>query len=119
MQYAYDRSFKFKINDDFWEFYLITEEEAVELDDDDEGFKAITFTKEDGRCMFVVEGNVTKQIIGHELFHVYVSYFNIDSANLDVDTFEEIIAEFLETSLDKFVKMRNKLFNRYKKLEGS
>ncbi len=118
MQYAYERSFKFRIMDDVWECYLITEQEA---DDMDEGgdFKAITFTKEDGKCIFIVEGSVNKGIIAHELLHVYVSYMNIDSANLDVDAFEEVIAEFLETSLDKFVKMRNKLYNRYKKLEGS
>lgn len=116
-QYDYDRRFRFRLNDDYWECYLITEEEAEELDED--GFRAMTYTKQDGRCIFVVEGNVTKDIIAHELFHVYVSYFNLDSSGIDLDAFEEVIAEFLETSLDKFVRMRNRLYNKYKKLEGS
>lgn len=122
MKFEFDRSFKQKINDDFWELYLITEEEANELDeklngDDDGGFRALTLTGEDGRCIFFVEGNVTKAVVTHELIHLFVSYFHLDSANITVEQFEEIIAEFFEANLDKFIKTRNKLYNNLKKLE--
>lgn len=123
MKYEYDRKFKFKINDDTWEAYLITKEEADELDEIlsgvPDGFAALTTTKSDGNCLFIVEGHVTKNVINHELFHIYVSYFCIDSSNINIDSFEEIIAEFLEHHLDKFIKKRNSIFNKFKKLEES
>lgn len=123
MKYEYDRSFKLKIQDDWWEFYLITDEEGHELDmklnDENDGFRAITLTGRDGQCMFFVEGSVTKSVVTHELFHLYVSYLHIGSATIDLDNFEEMIAEFLELHLDKFVKMRNRIYNKLKKLEGS
>jgi hypothetical protein len=114
MKYSYDRAFRLKINDDRWEFYLITEEEADELDEDT-GFKAMTQTEE--KCMFFVEGSTTKNIITHELFHLYVSYFHLDSANINLEMFEEIVAEFLEMNLEKFIRVRNKIYNKFKKLE--
>ena len=123
MKYDYDRSFIIKINDDPWEIYLLTEEEAHELDeklnDSTNGFAALTLTGKDGPCLFFTEGNVTKGIVSHELFHLYVSYFHIDSADITVVQFEEIVAEFLEQNLDKFTKTRNKLFKKLKALEGS
>lgn len=117
MKYSYDRSFKLKINDDWWEFYLVTEEEAEEISDDGKGFRALTLTGEDGPCIVFVEGHVTKNVVSHELFHLYVSYFFLDSANIDINDFEEIVAEFLEASLDKFLKIRNKIYNKLMKLD--
>lgn len=120
MPHQFDRHFKFKINDDTWSFFLITEQEAHELDqklnDLDEGFRAMT-VKED-RSLFVVEGNVTKEIINHELFHIYVSYFYLDSASLSNEEFEEIIAEFLERDMEKFMKKRNIIYRKYKELNS-
>jgi hypothetical protein len=123
MKYVFDRSFKFKVNEDEWQGYLITEDEAKELDekfnDVDIGFGALTLTKDDGRCLFVVEGHVTKNIIVHELFHIYVSYFCLGSTDVSLDDFEEIIAEFLELHLTKFIKKSNSLYKKFKKLEDS
>jgi len=114
MKFQYDRSCRMKIQDDWWEIYVITDEEAHELDED--GFRALTLTKEDGQCMIFVEGNVTKNIVAHELFHLYVSYFNLESADLDTDAFEEIVAEFLENNMDKFIRIRNKIYNKIRRL---
>lgn len=123
MKYKFDRSFTMSIMDDAWEIYLITEEEASELDeqlnDSNTGFRALTLTGDDGKCIFFVEGSVTKNVVVHELFHLYVSYFHLDSANITIEQFEEIIAEFLEANLDKFIKTKNKLFNKLKTLEGT
>lgn len=120
MKYQYDRSFIMNIMDDAWEIYLLTEEEAEELDqelNDSEGsFRALTLTGEDGRCIFFVEGSVSKSVVTHELFHLYVSYLHIDSADITIEQFEEIIAEFLEANLDKFIKTKNKLYNKLKTL---
>lgn len=119
----FDRKFKMKINDDTWHFILITEEEALDVDreinDLTEGFRALTLTGDDGRAIFIVEGSVTKGVINHELFHLYVSYFHLDSANIEIEDFEEVVAEFLESNLDKFIRIRNKIYNKLKKLEGS
>lgn len=126
MKYNYDRSFKFKINDDTWEAYLITTEELQELDastgDDplyegDDETPAMVMPRK--KCLFIVEGHVDKQIIAHELFHIWNEYFFIESADLTVEQYEEVIAKFLEEKLDTFVKMRNKLYNKFKTLEGS
>ena len=114
MKHNYDRKFKLKIQDDYWEFYLITDDEAIELDED--GFCAMTSIEE--KCVYFVETHTDKKTITHELFHVYVSYLHLHSAEINLDTFEEIIAEFLEMNLDKFIRFRNKIFNKFKKLEG-
>lgn len=119
--YDYERKFKMSINDDIWQFYLITEEEANELDeklhDQKDGFRGLTDVE--NKCVFIQEGHVDKSTIGHELFHVQVDYFNLSSADLDIDSFEEVVAVYLERNLDKFVRIRNKIYKRYKKLEGS
>ena len=123
MKYNFDRSFKMRINDDPWEIYLLTEEESEEIDQElngeNDGFRALTLTKFDGQCMFFVEGSITKSVITHELFHVYVSYMHLDSSGIDIDSFEEIIAEFLENNIDKVIKIRNKIYNRLIKFEGA
>lgn len=117
MKYSHDRSFKMKIQDDWWEIYLLTEEEAIELDEDfPNGFRALTLTNEDKRCIFFTEGNSDKNTITHELFHLYVSYFHLSSTELDNDSFEEICAEFLEQNLDKFIRIRNKIYNKLRRL---
>lgn len=122
MKYDFDRHFKMRINDDWWEFYLVTEEEMGDVTEEQLGERDIkcyglTLTNGDGYCMLIVEGYVTKNLINHELFHLYVSYFNLGSSGIDVDTFEEITAEFLQFNLDKFIKTRNKLVKRFQKLE--
>jgi regulator of sigma D len=121
MSHTYDRSFSLKINEETWTFFLITEEEATELDqklnDLEEGFKALTVL--DDRSVFIVEGSVNQKIIAHELFHIFVWYLRLHSADITVDNFEEIIAELLENDLDRFLKIRKKIYNKYKKLEGS
>lgn len=120
MKYKFDRSFKMKIQDDVWEIYLITDEEANELDekinDSTDGFRALTLTGEDGQCIFFVEDSFNKNIVTHELFHLYVSYFHLDSAGVNVDSFEEVVAEFLEANLDKFIRIRNRMFNKLRRL---
>ena len=117
----FDRKFKFKVNDDTWRAILVTEEEAVELDqelnDTNDGFNAITVLNE--KCLFITEGSVTKETVTHEMFHIYVYYLHIDSSSLTVVQFEEIIAEFLGANLDKFSRKRNTLYNKFKKLGGS
>ncbi len=126
MKFDYDRSFKFKVMDDTWEAYLVTEDELKELDakyhtdpdfDGDDNVPALVLTEK--KSLFITEGHVNKNIINHELFHIFNEYFYIGSADLDVDQYEEVVASFLENSLDKYLKVRNKLYNQYKKLEGS
>ena len=121
MKYVYDRSFTFKLNEDTWEAYLLTDEEATDLDeqlhDTKTGFRALTAS--DTKCLFLVEDSVTKNIITHELFHIYVYYLYLDSADVTLRQFEEILAEFFEETLDKFIKKRNSLYNRFKKLDDS
>ena len=120
MKYGFDRFFKFKINDDEWEMYLVTEEEYIELDNEDDDGKEEAqgaMVKLDEKCLFVCEGNVNKGIITHELFHIYVDSFHLDSAEIDVDSFEEIVASFLQYQLDKFIKKRNQIYKQFIKLE--
>lgn len=112
---SFDRSFTFKINDNTWTGALITEEEAIELDTDGEGFSAMFSPTK--KTLFVTEGNVTKEDIGHELTHLFVDSLCTTSANLTVDQFEEIIAEFIGHNVDKFIKKRNMLFKKFKQLE--
>lgn len=111
----FDRSFKFKINDTTWTGALITAEEAIEQDDDGEGFSAMFSPVE--KMLFVTEGNITKEDIAHELLHLYVDCLCTNSANLDVKQFEEIIAEFIGHNVEKFIKKRNMLYKKFKKLE--
>ena len=123
VKFNYDRGCKIKINDDWWEFYIVTEEEAIQLDeklnDDSGGFRALTLTGIDGQCIFFVEGNINKKVISHELLHLYCSYLCLGSTEVDRDDFEEIMAEFIEENLDKFIRIRNKIFNKLIKIEGA
>jgi hypothetical protein len=129
MHYNYDRSFKFKINSDSWECYLVTDEELKELDaqegndledhlDDDDNDDAPAMILTQKKCLLICEGCIRKDIVAHELFHIMVEYFYTGSANLTVDQFEEVVANFLEQRLDYFVRTRNSLYKRFKRLEG-
>lgn len=109
----YDRKFKMRIHGDLWEFYKITLEEMDELAEDD-STKAITHLEE--HTMFFVETEINKGLVIHELFHVEVSYMNLGSANISVDQFEEVVAEFLEYNLVKFTRLSNKIFNKINKI---
>lgn len=125
MRYNYDRSFKFKFQDDNWEGYLITEDEMKELDasipdgdgvhSDGDNNPAMIVT--DQRCFFMTEGNINPIIVGHELLHMFVEYLYITSADIDTDQFEEIMADFIGNNIDKFIKKRNQLLKKFKKLE--
>lgn len=119
MKFQYDRCFKFKLNEDAWEGYLVTAEELVEQYDEDDHVDNAAFVDLENKCLFISEGHVKKEIIGHELTHMFVESFKVNSANLDVDQFEEVFADFLGEDVDKFVKIRNKLYNRFKKFEGA
>lgn len=122
--HQYDRYFKFKINEDTWMLYLLTEEEAIELDekvngDDASGDPFAGMVTFEDRCLFLVESKANKGTILHELVHIYIDYMNLGSANLDVDQFEEVIAVWLENNVDKLIKMRDNIYRKYKKLEGA
>ncbi len=118
MKHSFDRSFTFKFHDDDWEAYLITEEEFIELNENDEDIdtEAIAMILMKDKCLFITEGNIDKITIGHELYHMFVKYFYIESADLTVDQFEEINAEFFGSEVDKFIKIRDELYNKYKEL---
>lgn len=116
MKYQYDRSFKFKIRDDSWECYIVTDEEAAELWEKSEGFRGLTITEE--KCIFINEEHLDKATIMHELFHLHVEYLHLSSADLSVDTFEEIIAVLLENEIDKLVKLRDRLYNKFTKINS-
>jgi hypothetical protein len=106
------------VNDDEWTFYLITEEEALELDtDDEEGFEGLMDT--DTRSVYVVEGKAKaiRNTITHELYHIHMSYQHISSADLDADQIEELNAEWLAAMLDKLVAQVNILCKKYSALE--
>lgn len=117
----YNRTFTTKINDDTWTFTLITDEEAIELDeeyhDSSAGFRALTILED--KAIFLVEGNVTKGTIMHELFHVAVYYMHLGSADLTTDAFEEVIAVYMENEIDKLIKLRNRVYNKAILLEGA
>lgn len=124
MKFQYDRSFKFNFHDDEWEAYLITQEEFKELSDtidvdettpdvDEDSIAMVLNTQ---KCLFLTEGNINKVTIGHELYHMFVRYFYIGSADLTVDQFEEINAEFLGDDVDKFIEIRNELYQKFKEL---
>lgn len=125
MNYKFDRGFNFKINSTQWECYLITIEESIEVDEiilsynDDhtagEEFPGMTLPYK--KVIFIVEGNVNKNIIGHELFHAIVDSFNIGSADLNIDQFEEVVADYLGYNVEDFIKLRNRLLKKFIKLE--
>ena len=120
MKYQYDRAFKIKLFDDMWECYIVTEEEALELDDQlndsDDGFRALTVAGI--RCLFIHEEHVTIDIVTHELIHIFYLTQRIDSANLNLDQQEEIFAELFEHGFDKFSKTRKRLYKKFAKLQG-
>lgn len=123
MRHNFDRCFKFKVGDEKWEAYLITEEEMIELNIDDEHFEVDEHTKGfvefSDKCFFIQEGCVSKGTVRHELFHVYINQHNLESADITTDQFEEVVATFLERHHDKYVKKVNELYRKYKRFEGA
>lgn len=124
MKFEYDRYFKFRFNDDDWEAYLITPEEFKELDDklvfeeeEAEAEEAVAMVLTKRNCLILIEGNVDEVTIGHELYHMYVHYFNLESAELTVDQFEEVNAEFIGQHINKFIRIRDELYSKFKELE--
>ena len=120
----FDRSFKFVINDDEWTCFLITEEEGIELDEiingdeaDTESFVGmVTFAP---RCLYLAESGLEKSTVAHELFHIVVYYLHLNSADLDTSQFEEVLAVWIENEVDKFIRTRDKLYEKFKTLENS
>lgn len=111
----FDRSFNFKFFEEPWEGYLITQEELTELNDGEEG---IGLTIDEDNCVFIVEENLTKKIVAHEMFHMRVKYFHLGSTDIDRKTFEEMCAEWAGYELEAFLKKRNQIFKKFKTLEG-
>jgi hypothetical protein len=116
MRYPFDRGFKFKFFDQPWEAYLITEDEITELND---GKECAALTEDAENCLFISEGYVSKKIVGHELFHMRVKYFNLGSTDIGWEDLEEIVADWAGNEIESFIKTRNKIYNKFKKLEGS
>lgn len=121
MTFTFDRFFKFKIRDEKWNCYLITDEEMIEVEQSiypeneiKESSAGLLYFA--GKSLFINEEHLNKATILHELFHIHIDYLHLSSADLDVDTFEEVIAVFLENEIDKLVKMRNKLYNKFIKV---
>lgn len=123
MKHTFDRCFKFKVGDESWEAYLITLEEMIELNSDDDDIEVDEETKGfvdfKDKCFFIQEGCVNKGTIRHELLHVYINQHNLESADVTVDQLEEIIATFFERHHDKYVKKVNQLYKKYKAFEGA
>lgn len=125
MLFNYDRYFTFKVYGDTWEAYLVTNEELKEIDaresedpfdEGEDGVPAMILPSK--KCLFLSDDKVNKNLITHELFHIIVEYFHIESAHLEVDQFEEVVANFLENRLDYFIKIRNSIYRKYLKLQG-
>lgn len=80
-----------------WRILVLSSEDFSEKHGED--CVAITI-KEDHEIHFKAD-TLTLKVVRHELFHAYCDGLYINSANLSVTQYEEIIAEFLEDYLPK------------------
>lgn len=112
----FDRGFKFSFFEEPWEGYILTEEELIELNDSKE---CAALTIYENNAIFISEGSVSKRVVTHEMFHMRVKYFHLDSTEIDRAGFEEMCADWAGYELEAFLKKRNQIFKKFKKLEDS
>ncbi len=68
---------------------------------------AITYGEE--RTIYFRPSHIDLPTIIHELFHAYCKELFLNSANLDIDQHEEVIAEFLGDYLSELNRKANQL----------
>ena len=104
--------FKQQFNEDTWTVYLVEDEDYVVID---EGAGAVTDFND--KELFFRRGDISKEIIRHELFHVYFGYcFLGDTTELGLSDMEEIAAALIAHKYDQIGKVSDELYKKLCKL---
>lgn len=82
------KKYKIKIMGTEWQYFLYREEEFNKTHDDCEDSGAITLPGLKQMCF--IEEYINIGTIRHEVRHAFTSELCLDSANLDLEQFEEI-----------------------------
>jgi hypothetical protein len=102
---------KIFIKDIEWTFQVLEDEEYKTLNGED----SHGITDKYKQSVFFKESSLTKQLVNHEVLHVYVASCCISSVD-DVDdhAMEEICAEIIEYHLEQMNIITKKLYNSLK-----
>jgi hypothetical protein len=88
-----------------WKLILLSYQEFHEKYG--EGIAAITEKPE--RTIFFNQFDVDIKTVRHELFHAYCNELFLNSSEISLDDFEEILAEFFEDFLPEFGRKSNQI----------
>lgn len=101
---------KIKILDQDWKIYVLDEDEFIERFGD--GDAAVTLP--DIRECYFSEYDISRDIVRHELFHMYAASANLRSAALSIEQFEEFLAEMYGNHADRMLRLSRKLYKQLK-----
>lgn len=91
---------KMSFFEDVWTFKVLSEKEYNKrLGDNSDA------TTENSKKLITFRAgkSLTKEVVAHELWHLYWNYLNIDSTtSLPIGDLEEIIASFMEKIYDRY-----------------
>jgi hypothetical protein len=97
-----------------WEIKVLGEAEFVKSTKRMKTEGCAAFTSISDRQIFLMEKNITKQIVIHEFTHAFYSYLCIESAELSPLQQEEVFCEMMATHGETVLKLSNKVLRRLK-----
>jgi hypothetical protein len=109
-----ERSCKIEILHTTWTFKVVSPEAFKKIAKEYGVQNAAAMASAGNSTAYFTEDKLDKETVGHELFHAIVFSFPTGDAFLNLEQFEEVIANYLGRHVDKFIKMRDLIFNKLK-----
>lgn len=100
------------INGDLWNVYLVSDSDNVAIDED--AAASIDLLNKE---IFFRESECSIETVRHELFHLYVDYCFIGTANLDQDQMEEVACELFSYRADQILKKAEQIHTKLMELK--
>ena len=100
--------FTYSFNEDIWNIYLIEDNDDVITDED-----VAALTKFEDKELYFRRSEISKEIIIHELTHVYFGYcFLADTNEITLADAEEIFAALLSHKYYRIGQVTNELYQK-------
>jgi ABC-type transporter Mla MlaB component len=91
--------FKTQLSDDQWTIYLVDDDDHVTSDAD-----AAAHTDFNSKEMFFRKGEISQDVILHELWHAYFGYcYLMDTTELSLSDMEEVSASLFADKAEKII----------------
>lgn len=107
--------FRYTINEDKWQIYLIDDDDNV-IADEDAGAET-DFEKQE---MYFRKSDLTLEIVMHELFHVYFGYLYLrHTQDIELSDIEEIMAALFAAKAQRIIQRSEEIYKKLIELRNS